>query len=441
MLVEKSSSASPKHKPASPRLDMPDPDARISAGSARRPHIPFMRILILSPYLPTPSQGGGGTTYFYYIKNLAAHHEIHLMCLDRQAADGATNMLAPYCRYLHIEPLSKPGAYLNSLLAVFSSRPFRLAYYRSAKFGDLVRKHLAGEKFDVIIASHERMGQYAFPGDGRKRVIDLHDVVSDRHRMLARATHNPLLRLFHNWEARRLSRFETECLERFDSVWISTAAEGEKLRSRDTGHRVRVTLRGIDLNDFAYGTEAGESQDLLFTGHMSYEPNVDAMIYYCREIHARVKRLLPSARVYVVGNYPHRKVIAAAREQADIVVTGRVPSIAAYLRRVRVFIAPLRIGTGARIKLMEAMAVGIPIVSTTVGCEGLGVKHEEHLLIADTPDDFARAVRRLFDDPELGRRLSVNARRLVEEKYDLNQAAAQIESILRELVTHKEVPE
>jgi glycosyltransferase involved in cell wall biosynthesis len=414
-----------------------------------------VKILILSPYLPLPSQGGGGTTYFYYIKNLARSHEVHLACLVRQPPLEAPAELKEMCRGLYVLPVSKPLAYLNSLVAIFTGGPFRLAFYRSKAFERLVRQVMLREQFDIVIASHERMGQYVrrVKGEGRRvkeglshftlhtshffsgpaSVIDLHDVVSDRHLMLAGRVRNPILRIIHNWEARRLHAYEIECLRRFDAVWISTPAEADKLREFDVEHRLRVALRGIDLTDFPYGLERDDSRDIIFTGHMSYEPNVDAAVFYCNEIHARVKELLPEARTLLVGNFPHRKVLKAAHAQKDVLVTGRVPSVAEYLRRSGVFIAPLRIGTGARIKLLEAMAVGTPIVSTAVGCEGLGVKHEEHLLIADRPEDFAQAIKRLFEDRELGRRLSRNARKFVEEHYDLKLAAAEMESALREI--------
>jgi glycosyltransferase involved in cell wall biosynthesis len=277
------------------------------------------------------------------------------------------------------------------------------------------------------------MGQYIQEAKGTKRVIDLHDVVSIRHRMLASATRNPVMRVVHSWEANRMADFEAACLEQFDAVWVTTTDEAAKLRAQDTHNRVRATLRGIDLSGFHYGLENPNSNTVIFTGHMSYEPNVDGALYYLREIHNLVRRSVPAVQFQVVGNYPHRSIIRAARKDESVAVTGRVPDMAEYLRKARVFVAPLRIGTGVRVKLLEAFAVGLPVVCTAVGCRGLAVRHDEHLLIADSAEDFARAVTRLFRDQALYERLSRSGRTFVEQNYGLDRAAAQLEGFLREL--------
>ena len=251
--------------------------------------------------------------------------------------------------------------------------------------------------------------------------------------MLAGRERNPILRMIHNWEARRLHAYEVECLRRFDSVWVTTQSEADRLQAFDQRKRLRVILRGIDLEHFSFGLDNAGSRSLIFTGHMSYEPNVDGILYYLRDIHERVRQLVPESRLQVVGNYPHRRILKAARGRPEVVVTGPVKDMAAYLRKAKVFIVPLRIGTGVRIKILEAMAVGLPVISTSIGCAGIGTVPEEHLLIADDPDEFARAVKRLFDDDDLYRRLSRNARKFVEEHYDLRLAAAEMESALREI--------
>jgi glycosyltransferase involved in cell wall biosynthesis len=290
------------------------------------------------------------------------------------------------------------------------------------------------EGYDVVLATHERMGQYALNSTRARRVLDLHDVVSRRHQMLARSARNPVMRLVHNWEARRVASYERASLDEFDAVWVTTPTEAEQLRAHDRNHRLRATLRGIDLDDFPYTWRGSDSRAMVFSGHMSYEPNVDSVLYFLKEIYASVRQAVPEASLQVVGNYPHARVVRAARRAPAVEVTGRVPSVVNHLARGRVFVVPMRVGTGVRVKLLEAMAVGVPVVTTAVGCDGLGVKHEEQVLVADRPEDFAREISRLFADSQLAEALSRNGRRFVEQHYDLEKTAAEVELLLTQLV-------
>ncbi|MEO0107995.1 MAG: glycosyltransferase family 4 protein [candidate division WOR-3 bacterium] len=395
-----------------------------------------MRILILSPYLPLPEQGGGGTTYYYYIRHLARQHEVNLLCLCRGRETSPSSELTTACRSIETHYLGRLGPYVNSCWALLGNRPFRLAYYHSRPFQDAVTRYLAHHEVDVIIASHERMGQFV-PATRACRVIDLHDVVSDRHLMLAENTPNPLLRIGHRLEARRLHDYQVKCLKEYDSVWVSTPSEAQKLRPFDSEGRVCVMPRGIDLADFTFGLIPCPTRDLIFTGNLSYAPNVDGAVFYLTKIRPLIRSRLPNVRTLFVGNHPDKRIIALAQGQPDIVVTGRVPHMAEYLRRAYVFVAPLRIGTGARMKLLEAMAIGIPCVSTSVGCSGLGLEAGEHLLVADDPAAFADSVCRLFRDESLHARLSHKARQFVEANYGMSEVADRLDATLRQLVTSR----
>ncbi len=385
-----------------------------------------MNILILSPYLPVPSQGGGGTSYFYYLKKLAPRHKITLLCLCQKDEQQEINKLFPYCERIEIIRLKKIPALWHAFLSLFTGSSFRVGFYRSSQFKKVVAATLQGKRFDAIIASHERMGQYIKGGVGIKKILDFHDIVSERHKMLARVGKSPLRRLAHFLEFFRLRKYEIGCLQRFDTLWVSTTRDAASLREYDRDKRLKVVRKGIELQDFPWGLDNETSQSLIFTGNMSYEPNVDGVLYFVKEIFPRLKADLPEVKFLVVGNYPHKKIQRLANPNQGIIVTGKVPAVLDYLKKSRVFVCPLLVGTGTRIKLLEAMAVGLPIVSTTAGCAGLGAKNEKHLLVADTPEAFSAAVRRLFTDKDLYNSLSKNSQRFVAENYDVNKIAEDI---------------
>lgn len=393
-----------------------------------------MKILLLSPYVPVSSQGGGGTAYYYYIKHLSRQHEITLLCLCREDNPGGQEELASFCRRIDVRRIDKSAAYMNCVAALVRGKSLRVAYYASPSFQRLVGEVIATGHFDVVLASHERMGQFVERSSGVKKVIDLHDVVSFRHQMLAKSTRNPLLKAVHSWESVKLAAYERRCLRVFDSVWLCTEEEAAGLRDVDGRKCLRVASRGIDLSDFPFGLGDEASNALVFTGNMSYEPNVEGALFFLQDVFPLLKKRLPQARFVIVGNYPHAKIRRAAKGRKDVLVTGRVPSVAEYLKHGRVFIGSLRSGTGARMKILEAMAVGLPVVSTSVGCAGLGARPGEHLLVADAPGDFARAVEMLFVDGQLHASISRNGRAFVERHFSMARASAVADGLLAEVV-------
>jgi glycosyltransferase involved in cell wall biosynthesis len=265
-------------------------------------------------------------------------------------------------------------------------------------------------------------------------VGDAHNV---EHRVLARAAEingSRLLKLYYRMQARSTRRDEIRLARRFSEVWATSARDAKEFVIARGDRRVAIVPNGVRVARASPKVlradlpAADRPPVLLFVGLMSYFPNSDAVEYFLDSIFSAILTRLPDARLRVVGADPPRRIRARAADNVEVI--GRVPDVAPYYRDASVFIVPLRCGGGTRVKILEAMLHGAPVVSTTVGCEGLQVHDDHSVLIADTPDVFADAVIRVCRDPMLAKRLAAAGSELVTSEYDWQRIGAVVGGIL-----------
>jgi glycosyltransferase involved in cell wall biosynthesis len=231
-----------------------------------------------------------------------------------------------------------------------------------------------------------------------------------------------------------MARFEKLAFGRTDAVTAVSEADAEWIRKSGSRAAVEVIENGVDLDFFTNHETADVKEDyLVFTGSMDWRPNQDAAEFFVREIFPLLRAARPAIEAVFVGrNPPHH--IARLGQVPGITITGTVEDIRPYIRRAAVYIVPLRVGGGSRLKILEAFAMEKPVVSTSIGAESLAVSHEKELLLADGPEQFASAIVRLLDDRALAGRLAAAGRRLVVERYGWDQLSAQLERFLIKLV-------
>jgi polysaccharide biosynthesis protein PslH len=233
----------------------------------------------------------------------------------------------------------------------------------------------------------------------------------------------------------RMLRFERAALERFDLVLCVSSADRHTFGTlypdalKTPAHVIKT---GVDTDYFAPMPRAPRPAHLVFTGSMDWLPNEDGMQYFVREILPRIRQVEPDTTLSIIGRSP-TPVVKRLAEIAGIEVTGRVDDIRPHVAAGSVYIVPLRIGGGTRLKIFEAMSMGKAVVSTTVGAEGLPVTHGHDIIIADEPARFAQAVVHLIRDGELRRRIESQARRLVVDRYDWSAVAEDFEEALTQL--------
>jgi glycosyltransferase involved in cell wall biosynthesis len=267
---------------------------------------------------------------------------------------------------------------------------------------------------------------------GRPWILFTHNVESEIWRRHAEQATNPMSRFMLTQQWQRMLRFEGAALSRFDLVLAVSEADGltfERLYPGSLKAPVHVVQTGVDTAYFTPSAPAPKRTHMVFTGSMDWLPNEDGMTYFCREILPRIRESEPEATVSIIGRAPTPAVRKLA-EIPGVEVTGRVDDVRPHIARGSVYIVPLRIGGGTRLKIFEAMSMGKAVVSTTVGAEGLPVTSGRDIDIADEPARFADAVVRLMRDTEARREIESAARRLVVEKYDWSAVASDFESAL-----------
>jgi sugar transferase (PEP-CTERM/EpsH1 system associated) len=263
------------------------------------------------------------------------------------------------------------------------------------------------------------------------KIMDFVDADSGKWRLFA--DHHPrYLAWLYRLEADRLSQYEEAVANAFEwSVFVSTE-EAESLRQRVHNRTIVVIPNGVDVDYFAPGEAHSATSKLpvvVFTGAMDYFPNVDAVRYFCREMLPLIHKALPETQFYIVGRQPTRQVRALGQQQ-NVMVTGWVPDVRPYLARARVAVAPLRIARGVQNKILEAMAMGVPVVSTSVALQGIRATAEDGIRIADTPQHFAQEVLSLLQNPVLQRQCAFQVRRYVLKHHRWEEHGASIMSLL-----------
>jgi len=275
------------------------------------------------------------------------------------------------------------------------------------------------------------MAQYITKYTNYPKVLDLGDALSlnlHRRTQLDRGLTLPLIKL----EERRVRKYETEIIRDFDVGTMVSAFDKDYLLELNNSLKLAVIPMGVDLDYFSPGKKDYKPQ-ILFTGTMNYFPNYDAALYFCNEIFPLVKQKSPDVSFYIVGNNPHKKLLQIASD--DIVITGHVPDVRPYFDDSAVFVCPLRSGSGMQAKNLEAMAMGVPIVTTSIGLEGLEATPDREIFVADKPKDFANYVIRLIKEPSLRREISENERKLVETKYSWPEIVKGLNQIYERILS------
>ena len=388
-----------------------------------------MKILFLEHLFPLPPDSGSKIKSCFTIRSLASRHEVRLLSYVRGDDERrCIPEIEGLCSKVDVVDLmrSKARGGFEALSSLALGRSFIVS--RDFRPQMLRAFHDAVEQFrpDVVHIDHLQMSPFA-DFDGRyKTVLDQHNVESVIVRRIGETVPNPLMRAYARIEYPRLRRYELNTCRQCDLVLTVSGEDRDTLRKMDPNLKnVEPVPIGIDTEGIQIVERNGDRQNALFLGTMYWPPNVDSVTYFCREIMPLVKKQAPDFTFTIAGQRPTAEVSALAADPS-VKVTGYVKDTNEPARDCGVFVVPLRSGSGVRVKILTAMAMGLPIVSTTVGAEGLELTNGEHILLADDPNDFAAAVVKVLGDPELARTLGRNARELVCSKYSWDVARKRL---------------
>ncbi len=272
---------------------------------------------------------------------------------------------------------------------------------------------------------------FADAAAGFRKVLNHHNCESAMAERRAEVEPNPAKKLYLQSQARKLARMERAMCPLFDINLAVSDADARLLKSRSPKAQFHVVENGTDTNYFAPSAAPVEPDSLIFASSLNWYPNISAIQFFVREVWPKVKLRRPGVRLYVVGMEPADSLVGWLTQDPNVTVVASPPDIRPWVARASVVICPMRDGGGTKVKLLDAMAMGKAIVSTSFGCEGLGVRHGENILVADTPHDFAAGTIEALEDPELRRRLGAQARALVERKYSWRVVGTHLEEAYR----------
>lgn len=384
-----------------------------------------MRVCCLVTRVPVPPWRGDQVRAFHHLRQLARRHDITCCALvAREPAAAVRAEVEALGVRLEIVRLGLAGAGPALARALAGDRrPLQVLLYDRTRARRRVAGLLAAGGFDVVHAQLVRTAPYLPPPGGPPVVLDLIDALSANLARRARQERGPL-GLVAAWEATRLARFERQLVARAERSLVVSAAERAALGG---GDRVAVVANGVDLDAFPFRDGPRPPARLLFFGNLGYFPNVDAARWLATEIYPRVRAQVPAAELRLVGARPARAVRALAR-LPGVSLAAAVPAMAPEVAAATVAVVPMRAGTGLQNKVLEAMAVGTPVVATPSVAAALEVRPDEHLLVAADADALAAATVALLRDPARARTLSAAARTLVTRCYRWEDSARGVEA-------------
>ncbi len=402
-----------------------------------------MKILWLNAGLLLPLDKGGKLRTWHLMRHLAQRHDITYLSFSDpgEQAQEREGMREVAARLVTI-PRQDPGKgtaafYVDAGRYVIDTVPYAVAKYRAGEYQAALARLLNESRFDALVCDFLPPAVNLPQRLPCPAILFTHNVEAEIWRRHAENATNPLSRLLLGQQWRRMLRFERDALSRFDLVLAVSDADRQTFARLYPGALKRpahVVQTGVDTAFFAPMSAAGRERPahLVFTGSMDWLPNEDGMVYFVRDILPRIRQAEPDTTLSIIGRAPTPAVRRLA-EQPGIEVTGRVDDVRPHIAAGSVYVVPLRIGGGTRLKIFEAMAMGKAVVSTTVGAEGLPVTHGADVLIADEPARFAQAVVHMIRDVEARRRIEAAARRLVVERYDWSAVAADFEDALERI--------
>lgn len=387
---------------------------------------------MLTQVLPYPPDSGPKVKTYNVIKYLAQEDEVTLASFVRGDQSVDVAHLRRYCRAVHTISMER-GVVLDGLAMVHSlltGRPWMMVRDDRGAMRRLVDRLAVEQRFDVVHADQLNMCQYAARVPDAFKVLDAHNALWLLYKRFWETLSSGPRKWLLGRDWRRLKTYEGQMVREFDAV-LAVSHEDRQALLEAAGQPVDITVIpiAIDTDEVTMVERVPAPSHILHIGTMFWPPNIDGVRWFLREIWPLIREGQTNVVVDVVGSRPPPELVAYAQGESGVNVTGYVADVIPYLAQAGVLIVPLRAGGGMRVKILNALAQGLPIVSTTLGAEGIAVTPGHDILLADEPADFANAVLRVLDNPALANRLRQNGRRLAEEQYDYRNKCGALNKI------------
>lgn len=387
-----------------------------------------MKILMLTPWLPHPPNWGFAKRVFHTIEVLARRHEVTLLSYSEGHDAASIKVLQGLCHAVHtVVPTPPPfGKRVAQLASLASRTSFQRRMTVSAPMQQALDRLLKETAYDVVHLQSSQMAGFRF-APGSVVVLDEHNIEYELYYRMYQGE-GSLFRRYFSWlEYHRFKREEIASWQSVAGCATTSEREARIINGIAPDLPTVVVPNAVDTEYFSPSSAPVDPHAIVFTGLMKYRPNVDGAAFFVKDILPRIVAVEPRATFYIVGADPPPQVLQLA--SPNVIVTGSVPDVRPFVERAAVFVVPLRMGSGTRLKVLEGLAMGKPMVSTALGCEGIELTHGEHLLIADDAQPFADAVLEVMQSPARAQHLSKEGRALVLRQYRWDTAVEALETL------------
>jgi glycosyltransferase involved in cell wall biosynthesis len=390
-------------------------------------------------YSPEPPVFGGALRIHYLLKNLAERHNVTVVCFGDPGTEEAIRAaFSPGPKNIFVVPYPWPRRFrrLAQAASHFTSSSFSQLSCNSKKMQATLDLVVSRYPFDLVVTEFPMMGIYKLATNA-KRVLDAHNVENDTYFRMSKNETSWLRRHHYHAEHLKLRREELAVCKGLDAVWVTSSRDGEFFRAMAPNVPCFVVPNGVDTSYSSPDLSAPEPHSMVFTGMMGYVPNSDGILDFLDNIFPLILREIPDAKLYVVGSQPPAEL--RKRAAANVIVTGFVDDVRPYIRRAKAVIVPLRMGGGTRLKILEAFAMKKPVVSTSIGREGISTGMEQAIYVADDAISFASRVLDILADKVDYESVAENGHRLARERYDWDIIGENVEINIQQLVQPKKV--
>lgn len=385
------------------------------------------KILVLAGRLPYPVDDGWKIRTFFLIRSLAqTGAELDLLVFGDPLEDCGE--LKDLCRNIHIIPRKKSYSPIDLFRGVYSKTPFTVLNYADDRFTAEFERLTTENDYDYVQVEDINLAQYALNKRGPKRVLDMHNIESDLLRRYADKEKSFFRSAYARLTASKLERYEMTAVSNFDGVLVCSGKEKRELEVKGAETPVQVVPNGVDCPFYSDIDPDSQEKAIVFVGSMDYHANISGIEFFASDVLPLIKKECPELKVYVVGKNPPDHIKSLSDD--NFIVTGGVPNVRPYLEKGLLTIVPLLVGGGTRLKILESMAAGRAVVSTSLGAEGIEISHGDNILIADKAEDFAAEVLKLVSEPKMRNELRDRARDFVVGKYDWSSIGKNLQDFV-----------
>lgn len=404
-----------------------------------------MNILWLSHLVPYPPKGGVLQRSYNLIRELSKYHTVYLLAFVQPSLLGAMfssieqgerealNELLKFCKRVRFVSIpseqARFGRFTLTIKSLFTTNGYTVNWLCSEAMFSTVREWCKGTKFDWVHADTIGLVPYAGTETGIRKTLDHHNVESDMMMRRASLQRNFLKKLYFLQEGYKLRAYEKRACPQFDVNITCSDLDKDRLLESIPGLNVAVIPNGVDLEYFCPMNLGEEEHSVIFAGGLNWYPNLDAMLFFAEQVWPLLRRTTPDVRMTVVGKNPPARLTSLAKNDHNFRVMGFVDDVRPYIDKAAVYVCPIRDGGGTKLKILDALAMGKPVVSNPIACEGIDVADGESVLFATSPEDYVKSIARLFDDKDLREKLGRNGRQLITAKYSYTSIGKQLATL------------